>query len=91
MVVGDVIPDITFYLDVDLGIALRRILSAREVDRMESGKQIFLDKVRRGYRELAEIDKERFQLLNANQKQKIVLEEALSIIEKYLKQKGEGL
>ncbi len=57
--VGDCIPDITFYLDVDLETARARMKGPRRPDRMEQQADEFYKEVRNGYLELAKREKER--------------------------------
>ena len=65
---NDVTPDITLLLDIDPEIGLARV-QHREGDenRFESKGMDFHQKVRQGYLELAEQDKHRFIVINANQ------------------------
>jgi dTMP kinase len=57
--VGDCIPDITFWLDVDLETARARMKGPRRPDRMEQQADEFYEKVRDGYQELAKWQKDR--------------------------------
>ncbi|HEV2965942.1 MAG TPA: dTMP kinase, partial [Chthoniobacterales bacterium] len=51
--VGDTIPDITFFIDVDLKTAQARMKGWRRPDRMEQEADEFYEKVRDGYLEHA--------------------------------------
>ncbi len=64
---GGLLPDLTLLLDLDPKIGLRRARDGREapLDRMEREALDFHQDVRRGYLELARIDPERFQVLDA--------------------------
>jgi dTMP kinase len=57
--VGDCIPDITFWLDVDLETARARMKGPRRPDRMEQQADEFYEQVRDGYQELAKWQKDR--------------------------------
>jgi dTMP kinase len=57
--VGDCIPDITFFIDVDLKTARARMKGWRRPDRMEQEADEFYEKVRDGYLEHAKWQKDR--------------------------------
>jgi len=65
--VGDCLPDVTFVLDVDPGIAEGRLQdSSRRPDRMEQQPNEFYEAVRRGYRDLAVRESNRVVLIDGN-------------------------
>jgi len=78
---GGLVPDLTFYLDLDPKIALARI--ARGKDRLEDERLEFHQKVREGYLNLARKHKDRIVVLNAAGEPSVVLEEAI----KHLRQR----
>src|ERR1700730_3625366 len=57
--VGDCVPDITFWLDVDLTTAQARMKGPRRPDRMEQESDEFYEQVRDGYLELAKWQRDR--------------------------------
>jgi dTMP kinase len=57
--VGDCIPDITFFLDIDLETARARMQQPRRPDRMEQQSTEFYEQVRDGYQELAKWQRDR--------------------------------
>lgn len=64
--VGESVPDVTFVLDIDAEVALKRARSnSKQRDRMESEPMEFYQLVREGYLKLAQEGGERFVLLNA--------------------------
>jgi len=67
--IGNVVPDITFVLDVDVATALRRQGQRRQVntDRMEDVPEHFFERVRRGYHTIAANEPERVVLLDGKQ------------------------
>ncbi|PYL07929.1 MAG: dTMP kinase [Verrucomicrobia bacterium] len=65
--VGDCIPDVTFLLDVDLETAQSRMKTPRRPDRMEQQPTQFYERVRGGYREIAEREPNRVVLLDGAQ------------------------
>lgn len=66
--IGDRMPDLTFYLDVDPEIGLSRIAAnqEREVNRLDLESLSFHKKVREGYQLLVEANPERIVVLDAN-------------------------
>ena len=68
--VGDCRPDVTFILDVDVATArarmLRRVRPVGAPDRMEQEPTEFYERVCAAYRELAEREPERVQLIDAS-------------------------
>ncbi|WP_449601900.1 dTMP kinase [Paenibacillus sp. Marseille-Q9583] len=66
--IGDRMPDLTFYLDVDPEIGLSRIAAnqEREVNRLDLESLSFHKKVREGYQLLAQANPERIVVLDAN-------------------------
>jgi len=57
--VGDCVPDVTFFIDVDLKTARARMKGWRRPDRMEQEADEFYEKVRDGYLEHAKWQKDR--------------------------------
>ena len=76
---GGIVPDLTFYLDIDPKIAFTRI--KREKDRLEGELFTFHEQVRAGYQALAKKHKDRFYTLDATQDPNKVFTEALKILE----------
>jgi dTMP kinase len=64
--VGQVLPKITFVLDLDPEVARRRMMQRTlEFDRMESQPDAFYEAVRAGYLELVKANADRIRLLDA--------------------------
>lgn len=65
---GGLMPDLTFYLDVDPEVGLSRIAANqdREVNRLDLESIAFHQKVREGYRQVVESDPQRIVVLDAN-------------------------
>jgi len=61
--VGDCVPDITFWLDVDLETARSRMQQPRRPDRMERQTVEFYEQVRDGYQELAKWQRDRIVVI----------------------------
>ena len=76
-------PDLTFILDISLSELTKRIQKGN-IDRMEKSGLQFLDKVRMGYREIANKDKSRYILLDCvNKSIKEVNNQIIEFISKY--------
>lgn len=86
----NVLIDLTFYLDLDPALGLKRAHDAIEkdgkknYDRLENEKLHFHEKVRKAYLELASRNKNRIHVLDAAKPKEEVYKEALSIIESKL-------
>jgi len=64
--VGDCIPDITFFLDVDLQTARDRMTGPRRPDRMEQQPDKFYQEVIAAYRELAKRESKRIVTIDGS-------------------------
>ena len=64
--VGDCVPDITFFLDVDLPTARARMKGPRRPDRMEQQPDDFYEDVIEAYRELAKREPKRVVLIDGS-------------------------
>ncbi len=85
-------PDLSLFLMLDPKIGLARISQNRkpdEVNRLDLEKLEFHQKVFEGYQILVNKYPERIKVVNANQEFEKVLEDALQLILKFFKQKGE--
>ncbi len=60
-------PHLTFLIDIDLDeMERRKMLVQRELDRMESQKRSFFEKVRQGFLQIAEQESERFYIIDGS-------------------------
>ena len=75
--IGDFMPDITFYFDIDPAEGLERISANnnREVNRLDLEELHFHEKVREGYQLVMERWKERFIQIDASQPVDVVFEQ----------------
>ncbi len=85
---GQVVPDLTFYLDVNPTTGLNRTRRATkenaragEVDRIEAEKKDFHERIRTAFVHFAKAEPERFCLIDANQPQRLVIDRAKAILE----------
>ena len=63
---GGLLPDLTFLLDLPVSEANRRIArSGRDLDRMERQSDVFFERIRRGYLDLAQANPGRIRLIDA--------------------------
>ncbi len=79
-------PDVTFFLDLDPDVGLKRTRNAsREspADRIEQEKLAFHNQVRKGFLELAERHSERFVVINAEHSPDEVFQAAWSTLTKH--------
>jgi len=95
---GGLEPDLTLLLDLPVRCGLERAgernRSAGMViaeGRFDSESLDFHERVRRGYRALAEEEPERFAIIDASQPPEDVVLQCRSAIEAYLRRRGRGL
>lgn len=67
LVQGELRPDLTLVLDIDVELGLTRAAARAELDRFESEAIPFFEKVREAYRDQAKAAPERYALVNAGQ------------------------
>jgi len=65
LVQGDLRPDLTLILDIDVELGLNRARQRGELDRFESEAVVFFERVRAAYRQRAETAPERYALVDA--------------------------
>lgn len=63
---GGLIPDITFFLDLPPKDAIKRKKEQKELDRLESEKDYFYERVYKGYKMLVKENNERIKVIDAN-------------------------
>lgn len=66
LVQQDFQPDVTFYLDIDVKIGLARAAERAELDRFESEKIEFFERVRAAYLQRVNVHPERFCVIDAS-------------------------
>ncbi|MBW6458279.1 MAG: dTMP kinase, partial [FCB group bacterium] len=84
----DLVPDLTFIIDTDMETAARRIGKA---DRLESESAAFKERVRDGYRRIAEKDPRRCKLIDGNRSIDAIHAEIRKYIETWLDERGHTL
>jgi len=80
LVQGDLRPDLTLILDIEVELGLNRARARGELDRFESETIEFFERVRAGYRQRASVAPERYALIDAGQ----TLEQVQADIDKVL-------
>lgn len=85
--IGKRMPDATILFDLPAEVGLARIQATRqdEVNRLDAESLAFHNEVRSGYLQIAEENKNRIHIVNADQKLEQVVEATLSILENLLK------
>lgn len=78
----DIMPDITFYLDLPIKTALDRRGSQRPFDRMEQNGTEFMELVSQGYKILAKQNKGRIFVIDAGGTQQDVFKKIKDILDK---------
>lgn len=81
--IGNRMPDLTFYLDVEPEIGLSRIAANqdREVNRLDMESLAFHQKVREGYHLLIKANPERIVVLDANRPIHLVEQDIVRTLE----------
>jgi dTMP kinase len=79
---GDLVPNLTIYLDLDPAIGMERIKKAQETkDQIEAEDLSFHHKIRETFHQIAKKHPERFRLIDAEAPKEIVFEQALKLID----------
>ena len=84
---GNLLPDVTFFFDVDPRIGKKRI-SSGERDRLESEKIRFHRKVYQGYKEMAERDPGRIVTVDGTGTREELRDTILAHIDRMLRSRG---
>lgn len=77
-------PDLTILLDLPVSVGLKRAANRSQPDRFESEEQAFFDKVRNVYLKRAEIENERFCLIDASKELQQVQHQIITSLEERL-------
>lgn len=82
LVQGEIKPDLTLILDIDVERGLNRARQRGELDRFESEAISFFERVRSAYRERAEAAPERYALVDAGQALPAVQDDITQVLER---------
>ena len=88
LVQGDLRPNLTLILDIDVELGLNRARQRGELDRFESETMAFFERVRRAYRARAEQTPSRYALVDAGQDLAAVQVDISSILNSLLNNNG---
>lgn len=77
-------PDITFFLDVDLGTGLGRVHTRDEMDRLETAGKDFFERVYNGYQEIIK-DNSRIVVIDASQTVEEIAKDIITVLEMRIK------
>lgn len=88
--IGDFMPDVTLYFDIDPAEGLKRISANqhREVNRLDLEELHFHEKVREGYQLVMEKWENRFIRIDASQPLGVVFEQTKTSISKFLRNRS---
>ena len=75
----NLIPDITFLIDIDVETSIKRRKS-KVKDRMETEGFDFLEKVRFGYKEIAKLSKSRYHIISGDQTENNIFEQVKLLV-----------
>lgn len=85
MIVGDLMPRYTFYLQLDWATAQARMQAqGRTTDRLEAEDPAFFTRVSASYEELSRQEPQRFITIDARRPQAVVLAEVIAIFDKII-------
>lgn len=88
LVQGDLRPDLTLILDIDVELGLNRARQRGELDRFESETMAFFERVRSAYRARAEQAPSHYALVNAGQELVAVQADISSMLNKLIATNG---
>jgi len=80
---GDIVPNLTFLLDVDLKTAFSR--RGENLDRLESQSKSFFNRVRRGFLEIARKERKRIKVIDAARPAEDVFKDITKILTRKLR------
>ncbi|WP_053980487.1 dTMP kinase [Marinagarivorans algicola] len=84
LVQGDLHPDLTLYLDVDVSVGLERARLRGELDRFEQEDIAFFERVRQGYLDRVAANPDAYAVIDAGQKLEAVQQDLLKILDREL-------
>lgn len=85
LVQGDIRPDLTLILDIDVELGLNRAKARGELDRFESETLAFFERVRSTYRRRAEAAPERYAIVDAGQELTLVQKDINQLLQQFLR------
>lgn len=86
---GEIKPDLTFLIDVDVETGMRRNRQANKMDRIELEKIDFHERVREGYLEIARLDPGRIKTVDGTKGIEEIHQEIIVEVESVLRRLGQ--
>jgi dTMP kinase len=84
---SNLVPDLTFFIDVPVKISLQRKTKLKtKKDRLEKEDQVFFEKVRKGYLDLAQKEK-RVKVIDGQKSIPQIFEEIKKLVEQFLQKR----
>lgn len=80
----DYMPNLTFFIDVRPEVGLKRIQGRGKIDRLDKESIAFHEKVYNGYKQVADLYKDRIISINGEQEPDCVVSDILNKIDEYL-------
>ena len=82
----ELLPDITFFLDIPEEVGLERVDRSRNIrDKIEKNGEIFQRKVREGYYKLAKMFPERYRIIDSKRKELLIHKDIRKEVDKFIK------
>lgn len=82
----ELLPDITFFLDIPEEVGLERVDRSRNIrDKIEKNGEIFQKKVREGYYKLAKMFPERYRVIDSKRSEILIQEDIRKEVDKFIK------
>jgi len=82
----ELLPDITFFLDIPEEVGLERVDRSRNIrDKIEKNGEIFQKKVREGYYKLAKMFPERYRIIDSKRKELLIHKDIRKEVDKFIK------
>ncbi len=82
----ELLPDITFFLDIPEEVGLERVDRSRNIrDKIEKNGEIFQRKVREGYYKLAKMFPERYRIIDSKRNELLIHEDIRKEVDKFIK------
>lgn len=82
----ELLPDITFFLDIPEEVGLKRVDRSRNIrDKIEKNGEIFQRKVREGYYKLAKMFPERYRVIDSKRKELLIHKDIRKEVDRFIK------
>ena len=89
-IIGNVVPDLTFYLKISPEEAFKRKVKMGEMDRIEKEGIEFHRQVAKGYDFISNLEKDRFYIIDATKSPDIIFEEIINVMKEKIPQNFEN-